>query len=91
MVQRILRRSDVESATGLPRSTIYERMAAGTFPKPVPLGVRAVGWLEEEIINWQKRRIAERDAPRRDPGGVTESGRGLLGQPLKRVRRVRGP
>ena len=62
MVQRILRRSDVESATGLPRSTIYERMAAGTFPKPVSLGVRAVGWLEEEIIDWQKRRIAERDA-----------------------------
>lgn len=62
MLKTILRRPKVESCTGLPRSSIYERMAKGTFPKAVPLGDgRAVGWLESEIIEWQERRIAERD------------------------------
>ena len=62
MVQRFLRRPAVEQATGLPRSSIYERMAAGTFPKPVPIGPKAVGWVEAEIIDWQKKRVAERDS-----------------------------
>jgi prophage regulatory protein len=60
-MQKILRRPQVEQMTGLPRSSIYERMAVGTFPRPVPLGGRAVGWIELEIIEWQKARIAERD------------------------------
>jgi prophage regulatory protein len=61
MVQTILRRPDVERATGLPRSTIYEMMDSGKFPKPVPLGARSVGWLEAEIVAWQKDRISKRD------------------------------
>ncbi|UGY27173.1 AlpA family transcriptional regulator [Bradyrhizobium septentrionale] len=61
MLQRILRRPEVEAATGLKRSSIYEGMAAGTFPKTVPLSDKAVGWLESEIIAWQKARIAVRD------------------------------
>jgi prophage regulatory protein len=55
-----LRRHAVEDRTGLSRSSIYDRIAAGEFPKPVPLGGRSVGWLESEIIEWQKARIAER-------------------------------
>jgi prophage regulatory protein len=55
-----LRRQAVEARTGLSRSSIYDRIAAGEFPKPVPLGGRSVGWLESEIIEWQKARIAER-------------------------------
>jgi prophage regulatory protein len=64
IVQKFLRRSEVEKITGLPRSSIYERMAAGHFPKPVPLGGRSVAWLEAEIIDWQKKRIADRDRKR---------------------------
>jgi prophage regulatory protein len=64
MAQTILRRPDVERATGLPRSTIYQRMAEGTFPKPVSLGGRSVGWIEAEIADWQNRRQAERDSKR---------------------------
>jgi prophage regulatory protein len=41
----------------LSRSTIYLRIAQGTFPKPVGLGGRAVGWLEAEIQEWLQRRI----------------------------------
>jgi prophage regulatory protein len=61
-LERFLRRSEVESATGLGRSTIYDKMAAGLFPKPVPLSGGAVGWLESEIAAWQAARIALRDA-----------------------------
>jgi prophage regulatory protein len=61
MVEKILRRAAVETATGLKRSSIYAGMEAGTFPKAVPLGEKAVGWLESEIEAWQKARIAERD------------------------------
>ncbi|WP_438275642.1 helix-turn-helix transcriptional regulator [Nitrobacter sp.] len=62
MLQKILRRPDVEKCTGLKRSSIYAGVADGTFPKPVPLGPKAVGWLETDIVDWQKARIAERDA-----------------------------
>lgn len=61
MVQTILRRDAVERVTGLPRSTIYEKMAKGDFPKPIRISPRAVGWLENEIAEWQKARIAARD------------------------------
>ncbi len=47
----------VKAITGLSRSTIYLRVAEGTFPKPVSLGGRAVGWLEAEIQDWLQRRI----------------------------------
>lgn len=35
--------------------------AAGKFPKRVQLGPCRVGWLEDEVIEWMKARIAERD------------------------------
>ena len=52
MATAILRLPNVKARTGLSRSTIYQRVSAGTFPKPVNLGVRAVGWLEAEIDGW---------------------------------------
>jgi prophage regulatory protein len=60
-MEKFLRRPEVESATGLPRSTIYERIAAGTFPKPVKIGDKSVAWREAEIIEWQKGRVTARD------------------------------
>ena len=48
----ILRLPEVKKSTGLSRSTIYLRIAQGTFPKAVSLGGRAVGWLEAEIQEW---------------------------------------
>ena len=53
----ILRRKQVEARTGLSRSTIYLRVNQGTFPKPVNLGARAVGWIESEISDWLTHRI----------------------------------
>ena len=56
---RLLRRRQVETLTGLKRSTIYERMARGRFPRPVHLGSRSVGWLANEIEGWIAARVAE--------------------------------
>ena len=57
MIHTMLRLPTVKATTGLSRSTIYLRVAQGTFPKPVSLGGRAVGWLEAEIQEWLQRRI----------------------------------
>ena len=63
MTHTILRLPEVKATTGLSRSTIYMRVAEGTFPRPVGLGGRAVGWLEAEIQDWLRRRIeASREA-----------------------------
>jgi prophage regulatory protein len=58
MADSILRLPAVKTRTGLSRSTIYLRVSQGTFPRPVSLGRRAVGWLEEEIQSWLAERIA---------------------------------
>ena len=55
---RILRLKEVENRTGLKRSTIYNRISLGTFPKQICLGgERAIGWLESEINDWIQQRI----------------------------------
>ena len=60
MADSILRLPAVKTRTGLSRSTIYLRVSQGTFPRPVSLGGRAVGWVEEEIQSWLAVRIAAR-------------------------------
>lgn len=58
---RIIRLSEVLASTGLARSTVYKYVADGSFPKPVSLGDRAVGWVESEVQEWILARIAQRD------------------------------
>ncbi|MEM5387903.1 AlpA family phage regulatory protein [Paraburkholderia phymatum] len=59
-----MRRSEVERETGLSRSTIYQRIKAGTFPEPVHLGARSVGW-----------RVADIEAFLASPAGYQAAGR----------------
>ena len=56
--QIIVRRRQVEAATGYSRSTIYLRISQGLWPKPVGLGARAVGWPESEVAAINAARIA---------------------------------
>jgi len=49
---RLLRLPEVLRLTGLSRSTLYRKIKAGEFPRPVKLGKRAVGWRESEVIAW---------------------------------------
>jgi prophage regulatory protein len=53
----IIRRKKVEARTGLSRSSIYAAIKAGTFPTPISLGEKAVGWLDHEIDDWIAARV----------------------------------
>ena len=64
----ILRRKQVEARTGLSRSTIYAKLRRNpnrprdydpTFPKPVSMGAKAVGWIESELDAWLTAQIAK--------------------------------
>lgn len=65
MVQAILRLPAVKARTGLSRSSIYAYIADNRFPSAIPLGARAVGWLESEIAEWLQSRV---DASRNKAG-----------------------
>ncbi len=54
----ILRRPQVQQRTGLSRSTLYQYIKDGEFPKSIPLGPRSVGWLESDITDWITERIS---------------------------------
>ena len=58
---RIIRLSEVTHVTGLARSTVYKMIEANQFPRSVSLGGRAVGWVEQEVLDWIEERIVERD------------------------------
>ena len=58
---KVLRLAEVQDKTGLARSTIYKYIDAGTFPRPISLGGRSVGWIDSEIHEWLKEKQIERD------------------------------
>jgi prophage regulatory protein len=64
-VDTFLRLPAVLTAAGVGRSTLYEMMDAGKFPKPVKPSdgpnAKGVRWLGSEVAEWQKRRVAARD------------------------------
>jgi prophage regulatory protein len=63
MVDEFLKVHSVLVAAGVSRSTLYEMMEAGKFPRPVkPNDDRAVRWLATEVADWQRKRIEARDA-----------------------------
>ena len=59
---RVLRLRALKAKTGLSTTTIYDKMSKGEFPRPIPLGVKAVGWLEHEIDAYLEKCLAARDA-----------------------------
>ncbi len=60
MEKRLARLPNVRAAVGLSRSEIYRLISLGRFPKPVPLGARAVAWDWDEIQAWVRTRIEAR-------------------------------
>jgi len=64
MANMILRLPAVKNRTGLSRSMLYAKVAEGTFPRPISLGARAVGWVDTEVDAWVSGRIEQsRKAP----------------------------
>tara|TARA_R100000005_G_C4982571_1_gene191913 strand:+ start:1456 stop:1677 length:222 start_codon:yes stop_codon:yes gene_type:complete len=59
MGNRILKLPEVIERTGLSKSSIYAYQKEGVFPKPINLGPRSVGWVEQDIASWieSKRRL----------------------------------
>ena len=55
-VRTILRMPQVEAATGLKQSYIYQLIAQGLFPRGVKLSPQATGWFADEIAQWQAER-----------------------------------
>ena len=53
----IWRLHTVMARTGLPRSTIYHKMNMDEFPQSINLGLRSVGWVAEEVLEWINDRI----------------------------------
>jgi len=71
---RIIRLKEVIDSTGLARSTIYKYISENTFPKPVSLGDRCVGWVDSEVHDWILARIEERDHAEAGPVRVSRLG-----------------
>jgi predicted DNA-binding transcriptional regulator AlpA len=57
--ERIMRRPEVESDTGLRCSTLYELMDKGEFPKNIPIHGRSKGWIFSEVQRWIAERVEE--------------------------------
>ncbi len=58
MKPEIYRLPAVVSACGISRSTVYEMIGRGEFPRPVKLGARAVSWRRSDIEAWLASRPA---------------------------------
>ena len=67
--QRVLRVPAVIELTGLSRTTIFRRVKTGTFVAPLDLGNGHIGWLETEILAWQRDQPGAAEAP--ESKGVT--------------------
>jgi prophage regulatory protein len=55
---RLIRMSEVTQRVGLCKSSIYNRMDTGDFPKPVSIGGGRVAWVESDVDQWISERIS---------------------------------
>jgi prophage regulatory protein len=53
--RRILRRADVEARCGFKRAHLYKLIRDGRFPRPLRIGIRAVGWDSVDIDPMDRR------------------------------------
>jgi len=60
--QRLIRRKEVQTKTGLGASSIYAMMKNGEFPQCLNLSERRVAWIESEVDQWIANRIAQHKA-----------------------------
>lgn len=50
--ERIIRLKTVLARTGLSRSTLYRKIAEGTFPQQVRISIHGAGWHESAVSSW---------------------------------------
>jgi prophage regulatory protein len=63
-MRAVLRFNDLKDI-GIPwsKKTVYAKIRAGLFPRPIHLGGNTSAWVADEIQDWIKARIADRDNP----------------------------
>lgn len=54
----LIRLPEVLRRTALSKTSIYDLAKSGDFPASIPLGGKAVAWLESEVEQWIQSRIA---------------------------------
>jgi prophage regulatory protein len=59
--ERLIRIAEVKNITGLSTASIYRKIAAKEFPRPVALGPMARAWPLTEVQRWITGRVSERD------------------------------
>ena len=52
----MLSKKQVVERTGLSPATIWRRIKAGDFPKPVQLTPNRIGWIEAGVDEWENSR-----------------------------------
>lgn len=57
-VTQMLRIGEVCRRTGLSKSQIHRLVDGSGFPDPIKLSARATAWVEAEVENWLRERIA---------------------------------
>jgi prophage regulatory protein len=65
---RIIRLRTVLARTGLSRSTIYRKIAEGTFPAQIKISANGAGWHESEIDRWVANPLVCRPVAEVDDG-----------------------
>ena len=55
--ERFLRIPEIVHRTGMSRTTIYDRINEGKFPKQIPLGSNLVVWLESDVQKWMQEQV----------------------------------
>jgi prophage regulatory protein len=73
-IDRLIRLTEVKALTGLSTSSIYRLLATESFPAQIPLGARSVAWVESEVLDWMRSRIALRPTADGKQAGVTHEG-----------------
>lgn len=56
-IERLIRIDEVKRLTGISTATLYRKIAAKEFPRPVRLGAVARAWPLSEVQSWIAGRI----------------------------------
>ena len=50
----VIRRDEVLKLVPISVSGLYQKISDGHFPRPIKLGLRAVGWKKSEVLRYLK-------------------------------------
>ena len=59
-----LNRKQIIELTGMSRSTLDRLERDGKFPKRVTLSTQRIGWVVQEVVDWDRDRKGMRESPR---------------------------